>query len=423
MKAEALQAKAPKKRTINDLPGFDISASDMLRIIDAPCMMIKRGQVQFKVLEMLTLTLKGTELSALGIDFNTGQVISRGEVGKANGDMVASIPASQIYTLIRNMKDEDAINFRCDRERNRLVVRTGKNSYNIPLCNDEPPVVNASELAPLYSVTFPAEFLHRVIQRVFHSAAKNDVRFYMNGIYLSLDNGQFHAVATDGHRMAVISEDVVFTDDIPDEISQPVAPSRLRNESAGVILPGDVCPVIQKLLSTRKESLRIDYSERHLTFNLGKITVVSNLVNGRYPDWRRVANTASNNTEVFKINAEALRTALSRALPLITAGAPSSQPSSTGVISFKSNALMIQSPKVNSIECKEVLDIEKVAGDLSSKIEIGINCDYLLKSLNSLASHQGNDDAEITISLLNSATAVEVSMSENCRDIIMPIRV
>ncbi|MER3364842.1 hypothetical protein ABQD47_09480 [Providencia rettgeri] len=66
------QQAAPKKRTFKDLPGFDISANDMLRIIDAPCMIIKRGNVQFKVLEMLTLTLVGDNLSALGVDYNTG---------------------------------------------------------------------------------------------------------------------------------------------------------------------------------------------------------------------------------------------------------------------------------------------------------------------------------------------------------------
>ncbi|MEY0665558.1 DNA polymerase III subunit beta [Providencia rettgeri] len=313
------QQAAPKKRTFKDLPGFDISANDMLRIIDAPCMIIKRGNVQFKVLEMLTLTLVGDNLSALGVDYNTGQVISRGVVHKANGDMVASVPATHISTLFRNMKGEETVNVRCDQDRNRLIIRTGKNAYNIPLCMDTIPVVDESDLTAKYSITFPANMLHRTLQRVMHSAGKNDVRHYMNGVFLSLDKNTFNAVATDGHRMSVMTQDVLFTNEPQEEIVTPVAPASLSGTSSGVILPIEVCPILMKLLGANQGNFRIDYSESYLTFNLGDVTLVSNLINGSYPDWHRVAGVVKHNTEKFSINALVLRDALSRALPLCCA--------------------------------------------------------------------------------------------------------
>ncbi|WP_235845368.1 DNA polymerase III subunit beta [Morganella psychrotolerans] len=415
------QQAAPKKRTFKDLPGFDISANDMLSIIDAPCMIIKRGNVQFKVLEMLTLTLVGDNLSALGVDYNTGQVISRGVVHKANGDMVASVPATHISTLFRNMKGEETVNVRCDQERNRLIIRTGKNAYNIPLCMDAIPVVVESDLTAKYSITFPANMLHRTLQRVMHSAGKNDVRHYMNGVFLSLDKNVFNAVATDGHRMSVMTEDVLFTDEPQEDITSPVAPVSLSGTSSGVILPIEVCPILMKLLAANKGSFRMDYSESYLTFNLGDVTVVSNLINGRYPDWRRVAGVVKHNTEKFSVNALVLREALSRALPLINAGAVNKNSNSTGVFVFKSNALMIKSPSQNLIECKEVLDIEKVAGEQEDKIEIGMNCEYLLRSLNSLVSHSG-EEADITFALKDTLTGMEIGFGDDCCDIIMPVR-
>lgn len=415
------QQPAQKKRTFKDLPGFDISAIDMLSIIDAPCMIIKRGNVLFKVLEMLTLTLEGDHLSALGIDYNTGQVISRGVVQKSNGDMVASVPATHISTLFRNMKGEETVNVRCDQERHRLIIRTGKNSYNIPLCLEHIPVVDESDLIPKFSVTFPANMLNRTLQRVMHSSGKNDVRQYMNGVFLSLDKNTFNAVATDGHRMSVMTEDVLFTNDIPEEITAPVAPASLSGTTSGVILPIDVCPILMKLLAVNKGNFRMDYSESHLTFNLGKVTVVSNLVDGRYPDWRRVAGVAKHNTEKFRINSLALRDALSRALPLINAGSINKNGNSTGVMVFKNDALMIKSPSSNLIECKEVLDIEKLEGDQDDKIEIGLNCEYLLRSLNSLIAHSG-EDSDIIFGLKDTLTGIEIGFGEECLDIIMPVR-
>lgn len=91
--------------------------------------------------------------------------------------------------------------------------------------------------------------LSQIIKRVSHAAAQNDVRFYMNGVYLGIDNGQFIAVATDGHRMAVSSHDIDFSDDVGDEIQSPTAPTSISNTNAGVILPNGVFPVLHKILS------------------------------------------------------------------------------------------------------------------------------------------------------------------------------
>ncbi|WP_320206198.1 DNA polymerase III subunit beta family protein [Enterobacter asburiae] len=75
------------------------------------------------------------------------------------------------------------------------------NSYNIPVCLDHIPEIQAETLEHNYSVYFPTQMLSQIIKRVSHAAAQNDVRFYMNGVYLGIDNGQFIAVATDGHRI------------------------------------------------------------------------------------------------------------------------------------------------------------------------------------------------------------------------------
>nr|WP_242462348.1 hypothetical protein [Citrobacter freundii] len=128
--ASTVDAVEPKARRLSfkELPGFDISAEALLKIIEMPCMVIRRSPAM-KVLEMITLRLRGDCLAALGIDLNSAQITSKGTVSPVNGDMDVSVPATQLFSLIRNMRGEDEINVRFHAAKNHLVIRTNKNSY------------------------------------------------------------------------------------------------------------------------------------------------------------------------------------------------------------------------------------------------------------------------------------------------------
>lgn len=82
--ASTIDAVQPKARRLSfkELPWFDISAEALLKIIEMPCMVIRRSPAM-KVLEMITLRLRGDCLSALGIDLNSAQITSKGTVSGA----------------------------------------------------------------------------------------------------------------------------------------------------------------------------------------------------------------------------------------------------------------------------------------------------------------------------------------------------
>lgn len=156
--ASTVDAVEPKTRRLSfkELPGFDISADALLKIIEMPCMVIRRSPAM-KVLEMITLRLRGDCLSALGIDLNSAQITSKGTVSAVNGDMDVSVPSTQLFSLIRNMRGEDEINVRFHAAKNHLVIRTDKNSYNIPVCLDHIPEIQVETLEHNYSVYFPTQ--------------------------------------------------------------------------------------------------------------------------------------------------------------------------------------------------------------------------------------------------------------------------
>lgn len=406
--------------SINDLPGFDITAEEFLRIIEMPCMII-RCTTKMKALEMLTLRLKANTLYASGIDLNSAQVISRGEISAVNGDIEASVPANQINSLIRNMRNEGLISVRCNSAKNQLIVYTGKNVYKIPLCLDPVPDNGSGALRCNYSVYLSAQMLSHLIKRVSHAAASNDVRYYMNGVCLSIGHGQFIAVATNGHRMAVSAYEIIYTDTLPEDIDVPVAPRLLQNTTVGVILPRSVCPVLHKILGSSKGHFSIDYSDHNLIFNLGNHTVISNLIGGHYPDWRRITCAKQCNTVQFRIDAEKLNSALKRATPLLKDGAVNN--AGTCIMEFHENTLIIKSPEANAIICRETMDILKEEGMINKMIEVGINSDYLLESLSSL-TECAEADGTVLIGLSNTATGIiSVIINDNHCDFIMPVRI
>lgn len=103
-------------------------------------------------------------------------------------------------------------------------------------------------------------------------AAKNDVRFYLNGICLDLDAGRI--VATDGHRMFIASG--------------PQDPGKGR-----VILPRDLVANVCKAAGKRGMQVTVTLagSGETATATLALPTGAQfgeTLIDGNFPDWPRV---------------------------------------------------------------------------------------------------------------------------------------
>ena len=105
--------------------------------------------------------------------------------------------------------------------------------------------------------------------------AKNDVRYYLNGICMDLDAGRI--VATDGHRMFVAFG--------------PKDPGKGR-----VILPRDLVANVCKVAGKRGQQVTVtlagsgDTATATLSLPTGA-QFGETLIDGRFPDWPRVVPT------------------------------------------------------------------------------------------------------------------------------------
>jgi hypothetical protein len=120
-------------------------------------------------------------------------------------------------------------------------------------------------------------------------AAKNDVRYYLNGILFARHGAGMVAVSTDGHRLSAIYSDERECE--PDATELP--------ESFAIIVPADVIANACKAHKSRTVSVLLFEIQpadgtadaaRLVTIgaNAGESQFSAREVEGRFPDWQKV---------------------------------------------------------------------------------------------------------------------------------------
>lgn len=177
---------------------------------------------------------------------------------------------------------------------------------NLPA--DNFPDLSTSLATEDWSATLSHEQL-RSLQRITSAISTEETRYYLNGIHLHGDNGLYRAVATDGHRLCWV--DLALPDangDLPPVII-PRKAVRLMLQLAGKPSPDDAGIALtigsnsipNKDASTAPERAR---SASRARWNLGvegaDVSLTTKLIDGTFPDYRRVIPTANDKAALFK---------------------------------------------------------------------------------------------------------------------------
>ena len=83
----------------------------------------------------------------------------------------------------------------------KLGLRSGRSKFNLTLPAAEFPVVD--DIKAGQTIEVAAGAARRLIEKTHFSMAKQDVRYYLNGMLLETGWKHLRAVATDGHRLAL----------------------------------------------------------------------------------------------------------------------------------------------------------------------------------------------------------------------------
>jgi DNA polymerase-3 subunit beta len=200
------------------------------------------------------------QLKATGTNIDT-QIISTGAIG-SDDSFSAAIPAERLNKILANVADDVPLVLSQDGA--KLTIKAGRSKFTLPTIPVRDfPVMDAE--GPYKEFAIDGLELKARLAVVLKSAAKQDVRYYLNGVCLDCKDGDLNIVATDERRAAVSV--------------MPMA------GDFGFILHRDA--VAQLIKTIDGGEVRAFVHDKRVVFSGEDFTFATNTIAARYPDWRR----------------------------------------------------------------------------------------------------------------------------------------
>jgi len=299
-----------------------------------------------------------------------------------------TVAARKLQDLLRALPDGSILNV--EATGNKMTVRAGRSRFNLQTmaAGDYPRISLGTE--QLQTLSLPQKDLRALFALAEFAMAQQDIRYYLNGMLLVVDQASLQAVATDGHRLSWAS--------------LAVPGSYTRQE---VILPRKTVLELGKLLADSEEPVTLDILANQVRFRFGNVELVSKVVDGKFPDYNRVI--PSGYTKLLELDRLELLSALQRAAIL-------SNEKFRGVrVVLSDGELKIICTNAEQEEAEEVLEVPYKGESL----DIGFNITYLLDVLQNLDSERvrlGFGDA-------NSSALVSMPDRDDYKYVVMPMRI
>ncbi len=254
----------------------------------------------------------------------------------------------------------------------KLVVKSGRSRFSLQ-------TLPSADFPDFGTHKYDAEFetdIAALFAPVAFAISTEETRFYLNGIYLE----PTAATATDGHRLGTISTDLPTFEPV-------IVPRKL----VGLVPKGAV---------------KVSVSEQKIRLETDALTLTSKLIDGTYPDYRRIMPTQ--NDKIVKVDRDALMKAADRVSTVSSERGRAVKLS----IAPGSISLAVRSGDNGTAE-------DEVEADYSGEpLEIGFNAAYLKELLGVLPA------GEVTIALADSGSPTLVTgETEGLKLVLMPCRV
>ena len=300
--------------------------------------------------------------------------------------------AAILYDILRKISSNSDLNFELKTE-NKLSLKNDNSDFNL-LClptDNFPTFVDEFEGQEI--LLNNSRFL-KLLNKTRISISNDDTRHYLNGIYLHLTEAGgrnfLTGVATDSHRLSSSSLEI---DNIGDFSS--------------IILPRKTVFQLCSLLAETSEKLTMQTSDNKIKFSLGKMKLISKVIDGKFPDYKKVVPAANDKTLI--VSSKDFIDSIERVASV-------SLDRKEGVkLSISKDNIQLSVNSANSGEGNE-----KIQAEFNSEnLNISFNSKYLID----IASEV--EDKKLKINLKDSASPVLIEdvSDKNSYYVIMPMKI
>lgn len=288
------------------------------------------------------LTIRATDMELAIESYTPCEVQTEGEI---------VLPARYLTDLIRRIPYGN-IELTVDYRNFVATVRWGKSQYVIHgFSADQFPSLPDVEGASTFAVSHL--YLRELMRQTTFAAGHDESKPWLTGVRFKLSEDRITGTATDGVRIA----------------HAETAAENPDGQSIAVIIPSRSLNELTRLLTdSEEEKVRVAVTSNQVFFDLGKVRVISRLLEGQYPDVLRLV-PQTYPTDVVLQRAEFME-ALERATLIAKDGAVK-----VG-LSLDKVTITSNTPEVGQVY--EELQVTSMNGET---IDIGFNAKFLLDFL------------------------------------------
>jgi DNA polymerase III subunit beta len=364
---------------------FTCSRDDILKEISVAQEVIS-SKNSLSVLSNVLLTAAKGELSLQATDLKVGFETSFPVDITQEGTTTAF--CDKLLNILRSLPEGDVEFEQADPTMLRIRPLTKKVDFQLRCIPSDkyPELARASDT--MY-FDFPQKDFIEMVSRTLFAVSDDETRYFMNGIFVEKKDDSLIMVATDGRRLSFISRTLALKMD----------------SIKGVILPPKILTIVSKLAS-KEGSLSLALTDKNVFVRIGATRLSSNLIDGQFPDYRRVI--PDNQKYKAVIQKKSLEEALRRVALLVE------QKSRKVVFTLSDGTLTIMSKESELGVATEELPCDYQGPQMS----FAVNCLYMSEPLREI----GTETVSMEFSDVNKAITLRPMPDEGYTNIIMPMQ-
>lgn len=319
-----------------------------------------------------------------------------------------TLPARKLIDICKSLPNNSQVKLTVQ-DNDKCQIKSGSSRFSLGTlpASDFP---SLGEPADATKIMVNRQDLKNLIDKTSFAMAVQDVRFYLTGMLFEAEGTELRTVATDGHRLAFGKMET----------------SENLNESIQAVVPRKAVSELQRLLGNDEGDINLtigreffqvqlalseaqpdDGLEESLPQDQLVVRFTSRLIDGKYPDYRRVMPDTGD--KVAEADREVLKQVLQRVSIL-------SHEKSRGII-FDFDGQGKAQIRANNAEQDEAVEDINVEYD-GEQIELSFNASYLLDVVNVLPNI-----VRINMTEANSSVLVNEADDANHQYVIMPMRI
>ena len=249
-----------------------VRKNDLLRELQLFQGIVERKNT-IPILANVLMEAKGDEVRFLATDLEVG-LRSKCAAAVAKGGSL-TLPAKKFYEIVKSLPETD---IRIAEDKGGVKVaadRFDSRMQTLPR-EDFPTLPETGAASGTARATLPRSAVKEMVAKTAFAITGEDTRYFLNGALFVLRPHEMSLVATDGHRLALVTV-------VRDSNAERGAADEVK-----AILPKKTLGELSRLLQDGDADIQYERGENHLFFDVGGRLLISRMIDGQFPAYERV---------------------------------------------------------------------------------------------------------------------------------------